>query len=119
MTDINFDNYDPQALQTVVVNYLETHAAKEHEKSEALFAPDATIVDNGETFKDGKAFSEFLKSVDKEYKTTIDWTKQNVIDQTRVDVLSHVVGNFPGGEADIWYRFTLDDDRITRLVIGL
>jgi hypothetical protein len=36
-----------------------------------------------------------------------------------VDVLSHVVGNFPGGEADIWYRFTLDDDRITRLVIEL
>jgi hypothetical protein len=35
----------------------------------------------------------------------------------RYDVLHHLEGNFPGGTADLRFRFTLRNGKIARLVI--
>ena len=33
------------------------------------------------------------------------------------DIVQHLEGDFPGGSVDLHYRFTLDGDHITRLVL--
>jgi hypothetical protein len=39
------------------------------------------------------------------------------MDPAHVDVLQRLEGDFPGGVADLHYRFTLDGDLISGLVI--
>ena len=35
----------------------------------------------------------------------------------RYDVTHHLAGNFPGGQVDLHFLFTLNDQKIARLVI--
>ena len=51
-----------------------------------------------------------------EYTYTTEFTGATTTDST-VDVGQHLEGNFPGGVADLHYRFTLDGTSISRLVI--
>jgi hypothetical protein len=39
------------------------------------------------------------------------------IDQDHYDVTHHLEGNFPGGQVDLRFRFSLHDGAICRLVI--
>ena len=40
-----------------------------------------------------------------------------MLDDDRYDVRHHLEGNFPGGQVDLHFRFTLRDGSIARLVI--
>ena len=51
------------------------------------------------------------------YSYTTEFTGANALDTTSFDVVQHLEGDFPGGVADLHYRFTLEDGRISRLVI--
>ena len=51
-----------------------------------------------------------------EYTYTSEFTGATTTDTT-VDVGQHLEGDFPGGVADLHYRFTLDGALISQLVI--
>lgn len=48
---------------------------------------------------------------------TTEFTAATTRDAAHFDVLQRLVGDFPGGVADLHYRFTLADNLISRLVI--
>jgi hypothetical protein len=44
-------------------------------------------------------------------------TGASKLGEERYDVMHHLEGNFPGGTADLHFRFTLRNGRIARLII--
>ena len=52
-----------------------------------------------------------------EFTFTTEFTGAMTTDAANVDVVQRLEGDFPGGVADLHYRFTLDGDLISRLEI--
>jgi hypothetical protein len=84
----------------------------------ALFADDATVVDEGTSghgldeiraWRDGPATA---------YTYTTELFSIEELGQGRHLVTGRLTGDFPGGTADLKWDFTIADNRITRLVIA-
>ncbi|MER5654946.1 hypothetical protein ABT076_18240 [Streptomyces sp. NPDC002131] len=53
-----------------------------------------------------------------EYTYTTELTAAHRTDATHVTATHHLEGDFPGGQVDLRFRFTLRDGLIERLVIA-
>ncbi|WP_020386490.1 hypothetical protein [Kribbella catacumbae] len=47
-----------------------------------------------------------------EYTYTVDLTHVEKLDNTHYVLTNHLEGNFPGGQVDLIYRFTLSTDHL-------
>lgn len=56
-------------------------------------------------------------TIGSEFTYTIQMTGSTKIDDNRYDVMHHLEGNFPGGQVDLHFRFTLRDGLIAQLII--
>jgi|SoiMethySBSTD1v2_1073268.scaffolds.fasta_scaffold940501_2 hypothetical protein len=85
----------------------------------ATFATDATVVDEGNTYTGSERIGWWLEHAASEF--TFTRTLLSVEDPGDGDhvVRNHLAGNFPGGEADLNYRFRLRDGLIEHLEIAL
>jgi len=81
------------------------------------FTVDAAVTDEGRTVHGREAIETWLVSAGSEYTFTTEFTSATAMDPSHIDVLQRLQGDFPGGVADLHYRFTLDDDLIGKLVI--
>ena len=109
---------DPTAAETVkhlphaITTYLREadpqHKANAHDLLSA-FAPDATVVDDGNTYKGHDEIHSWRENAASEYTYTVEITHAEKIDDTHYVLTSHLEGNFPGGVVDLIYRFTLDE----------
>jgi len=84
----------------------------------ACFTQDAVVTDEARTHKGPAAIAAWLKAADDAYAhtstpTALAW------DGPAALVTTHVEGRFPGGQVTLVQRFTLANDRIQRLEIGL
>ena len=115
----DFSPYDPAALPPVVVRYLDTQAddARRHELA-GLFDPDARVVDEGIEYSGVERIRGWLSTTASEYTYTTELVAQQRVASDRWVVLARLEGNFPGGVADLRYRFTSGDDAILDLVIA-
>jgi hypothetical protein len=105
-------------LPDVITRYLDTHDRRETDTTLATFRPDATVVDEGQTYGGTDAIRHWLDTAGREYtytRTLIDATSTG--DDTWV-IRNRLNGDFPGAVADLDYRFTLAADLIVRLVIA-
>ena len=83
------------------------------------FAPTAVVVDQGETFRGTAEVLGFLRHQGGEFTYTTELLGASARSTTTHWVaVNHLEGDFPGGVADLDYRFTLDDGLITELEIG-
>jgi len=84
----------------------------------AAFAPDATLVDEGEdiTAVGREAIHAWMADYTSKYTTTVEVT-DTIEKDGEVVVTTLVSGNFPGDRAEFVYRCTLQDGLIARLVI--
>lgn len=94
-------------------------AADRKGQGEALsgcFAPDATVVDEGNTYVGRPAIAQWLANASTQYDYTVEpfAVTQEV---GRTIVTSHLVGNFPGSPVNLRYVFALDGSTIARLEI--
>lgn len=109
------------ALPAVVTTYLTAHKARDVAAALSSFTADATVTDEGHTVRGRDAIGAWLNKAGSEYTFTTTFTSATVSDRDHVDVDVDIVqrleGNFPGGSADLHYRFTLAGDLIGRLVI--
>ncbi len=105
------------ALPAVVTTYLTAHQARDVATAITRFTDDAAVTDEGHTFRGREAIGTWLGSAGSEYTFTTEFTGATSTDPAHVDVVQRLEGNFPGGVADLHYRFTLDGDAISRLVI--
>jgi hypothetical protein len=109
---------EPSQLPATIRAYLTAHAAGEADVAARSFAPTAVVVDQGETFRGTEQVLGFLRSAGGGYTYTTELTGARRVDDAHWVALNRLEGDFPGGVADLDYRFTMADDLITELVIG-
>jgi hypothetical protein len=105
------------ALPQPIRRYLEAHEARDTATEAALFAADATVVDDGSTHVGSHAITAWLTRATSEYRYTTTPLHAERDGADRYTVTQHLEGDFPGGQVDLHFRFTLREGRIARLVI--
>lgn len=108
---------DPAELPQIITSYLEAHQARDLDVAMRSYEPDAAVTDEGRTYNGQAEIREWLARSASEYTYTIEMTGASKPGDDRYDVAHHLEGNFPGGTADLHFRFTLRNGRIARLVI--
>ncbi|BCI55402.1 hypothetical protein NIIDNTM18_46800 [Mycolicibacterium litorale] len=103
----------PDAVRT----YLVAHRSRDVTAALTRFTDDAAVTDEGRTHRGRDEIAAWLGAAGGEYTYTTEFIETTTIGASSVDVLQHLAGNFPGGEADLHFRFTLDGALISRLVI--
>jgi hypothetical protein len=104
-------------LPAVIRTYLTAHQSRDTDTAIATFTADADVTDEGRTHHGHEEIRTWLDSAASEYTYTTEFTGATRTGQARFDVTQHLEGNFPGGQADLHFRFTLDGPSICRLVI--
>lgn len=104
------------ALPDTVRTFMTALDAREVDRALATFTTDAVVTDEGRDHTGRDDIGAWLTTSVGEYTYTTEFTGATKADTT-VDVGQHLEGNFPGGVADLRYRFTLDGTLISRLVI--
>ena len=104
-------------LPAAITTYLTAHTAGDAPAAVTAFTADAVVTDEGQTYRGGAAIRDWLGSAGSEYTFTTEFTGAVRCDGSDFDVVQHLEGDFPGGVADLHFRFTLDGALIRRLVI--
>ncbi|WP_193046531.1 nuclear transport factor 2 family protein [Mycolicibacterium baixiangningiae] len=103
----------PDAVRT----YLAAHRVRDVDTAIATFTADAVVTDEGRTYRGRDEIVDWLGAAAREYTFTTDFTDATVTGGAYADVVQHLEGDFPGGVADLHFRFTLDGGLISRLII--
>lgn len=108
----------PDQLPTPIRNFLSAHAARDVDTALRAFDPEAVVVDQGETFRGTSAIHGFLREAGAQFTYTTELVGARRVDDAHWVAVNRLEGDFPGGVAELDYRFTLDGAVITELVIG-
>lgn len=108
---------DVTELPKTITGYLTAHRLRDADTAVGAFADDAVVTDDGQTYEGTAAIRTWLNEGAAEYSYTIELTGAERIDDDRYVAVNHLEGDFPGGVADLYFRFTLSGGRIARLVI--
>lgn len=110
---------DPAELPGVIRTYLAAHAVRDTDTALQSFAADAVVLDDGHRFGETDEIRTFLQKAGSQFRYTTELVGTERIDEQHWVVRNRLKGDFPGGVVDLAYRFTIDDDLITELVIGV
>jgi ketosteroid isomerase-like protein len=108
------------ALPGTIKTFMTALDAREVDQVLATLTTDAVVTDEGHDYKGHDSIGTWVATEAAEYTYTTAFTGATVLERqtgTTVDVRQHLEGNFPGGVADLHYRFTLDGTVISRVVI--
>jgi hypothetical protein len=109
-------NTHTEQLPTTIRAFLEAQETRDADAALALLTSHAVISDIGESFSGDQALRHFINEAGAEFTYTDEITKVGRDGDVWV-VSHHLDGDFPGGQADLDYRFALLGDRIERLDI--
>lgn len=104
-------------LPAVVTTYLVANRDRTAGAAIGTFAQDAVVVDEGRTYRGHGEIRRWLGRAAGEYTYTTECTGAARTGEASFDVAQRLEGDFPGGVADLHFRFTLDGASISRLVI--
>jgi ketosteroid isomerase-like protein len=108
---------DPADLPEIITGYLKAHHARDLDLAVRGYAPDATVTDEGHTYCGAEQIRAWLARSASAFTYTIDMTGASTTDPAHYDVTHHLEGDFPGGQVDLHFRFTLDEGKIADLTI--
>jgi len=109
---------DPAQLPATIRGYLAAHAARETNAALRTFTPTAVVVDEDRSFRGTEEILGFLNTAGAQFSYTTELVSAQRIDDTRWVATNRLTGDFPGGVADLDYRFTMNDDLTAELVIA-
>lgn len=119
MTPIDtFQQYDATSLPPVIVEYLAAQSEGTVPRIAATFVDDAQVTDEGNLYEGAQRIHEWLTRAASQYTYTTTLIGQRQEDPDTWVVTARLQGNFPGGVADLRYRFTVRDEKISRLIIA-
>lgn len=104
------------ALPDTVKTFMTALDTRDIDAALATLTADAVVTDEGRAYKGSTDIGAWLANAASEYTYTTEFTGATTT-ETTIDVAQHLEGDFPGGVADLHYRFTLDGASISRLVI--
>ncbi|MGK3207798.1 nuclear transport factor 2 family protein [Amycolatopsis sp. MEPSY49] len=111
------ESIDLHELPAVITGYLAAHQARDLDPALAGYTEDAVVTDEGRTHRGKQEIRTWLTRTASQYTYTTTLVAAHRIDDEHYVAVHHLEGDFPGGVADLRFRFTLDDDRIAELVI--
>ncbi len=108
----------PDTRPAVIDRYFIVAAERDTDAFMALFSDDADVVEAGRRHRGSDAIRTWRDGVASPHDYTTTITATTVLGDHGHRVDARLDGNVPGGTVDLAYRFTTDEDRITRLQIG-
>ncbi|MBB2903460.1 ketosteroid isomerase-like protein [Kineococcus radiotolerans] len=105
-------------LPGTVRDFLAASTVHDADTASAFLAADVVVVDQDETFRGREQVHAFLRNAGAEFEYTTEQTGARRVDDDHWVVTVRLEGNFPGGVAELDYRFTLREGLITELVIA-
>ncbi|OUC80569.1 nuclear transport factor 2 family protein [Gordonia lacunae] len=111
-------NTEWDALPDTIKTFMTALDARKDDRALATFTADAVVTDEGRDHTGRDEIRAWLSASvsGSEYTYTTEFTGATTT-ATGVDVGQHLEGDFPGGVVDLHYRFVLDGELISRLVI--
>jgi ketosteroid isomerase-like protein len=110
--------YQSEQLPTAVRDFLAAHIARDADTASKFLTEDVVAVDQGETFRGWDDVHAFLRDAGSEFEYTTEQIGARRVDGTHYVATLRLEGTFPGGTAELDYRFTMRDDRIAEIVIA-
>ena len=107
----------PNQLPEAISTYLVAHQARDIDTAVSFYTDDATVVDEGSSYRGPDRIRDWLRRSAGEYTYTSTLTGAQQVDDEHYVTAHHLEGNFPGGVVDLRFRFTLRDGRISQLTI--
>jgi ketosteroid isomerase-like protein len=101
-----------------VQHYFDVVDGDDPEALVALTTPDVVVVDDGATWQGHDGVREWRAKVVRQWDYTTELTGVRPSGAASCVVTGHLEGDFPGGEVDLYYSFTLADELIARLEIS-
>ena len=102
----------------VVRRYFELDPHRDGEGFVALFADDAIVTDEGETYQGTAEIRTWRKGPATKYNYTTEISDAETLGAARYLVTGRLTGDFPGGTAALRWEFTVSGELISRLVIA-
>lgn len=101
-----------------VRRYFELDPKRDVDAIVALFADDATVIDEGATRRGTAEIRAWRNGPGLAYTYTTELLGTEALAPDRYRVTGRSTGDFPGGVADLKWDFTVEGDRVTQLVIA-
>ena len=108
----------PSRLPATIRDFLAAQTARDTDAAVRGFTAAAVVVDDGRTFRGTDEILRFLRDAGSEFTFTTELIGAQRVDDARWVAVNRLEGDFPGGVAELDFRFTLDGDRIAELVIA-
>jgi ketosteroid isomerase-like protein len=102
----------------VISRYFELDADRDDEAIVALFADDATVIDEGEARRGLEQIRAWRAGPVRKYTYTTELFSSETVASDRYLVTGRLTGNFPGGVVDLTWDITIADGLIKQLVIA-
>ncbi|MHA0289878.1 nuclear transport factor 2 family protein [Mycobacterium sp. C3-094] len=104
------------ALPDTITTFMTAVDARQVDRALATLTADTVVTDEGHDHAGHDMIGTWIATAACEYTYTTEFTGATTT-EAGVDVGQHLEGDFPGGVADLTYRFTLDGTLISRVVI--
>jgi hypothetical protein len=108
---------DPAELPETITRYLDAHRVHDTLTAISTFTSDAVVIDDGNTYTGTAAIEKWLTRSATEYTYTTELTAAHRTEASHYVVTNHLEGDFPGGQVDLRYQFTLNGGLIKNLTI--
>ncbi|MEV5251416.1 nuclear transport factor 2 family protein [Streptomyces werraensis] len=105
-------------LPTTVREFFAAHVVRDADAASSFLTEDAVVVDQDETFRGREEVHAFLRDAGSEFTYTTEQVGAHRVDDAHWVVTVRLEGTFPGGIAELDYRFALRDGLIAELVIA-
>jgi hypothetical protein len=102
----------------VITRYLAAAPTRDFAALADCFTSDGTATDEGRTYRGRAEIIGWRESLASQFTYTATVTGSEPINDSEYRVTAHLVGDFPGGVADLTYQFVLHDGLIADLTIG-
>jgi len=106
-----------QAPPAVVARYLAAADGQDTRALAGCFTTGGTVVDEGVIYRGHEEIVRWREELGARWEYTSTVTSTQAVDNHQFLVGVHVEGNFPGGQADLTYRFTVAGDALSSLSI--
>ena len=112
------DDSTPERAEDVVVRYFEADARRDLEATLPLFLADAVVVDESREWRGSDEIRQWRLGPVATYEYTTTVERIDAIDDTHCHVSGRIDGNFPGGTAELTWKFSTAGGLIGRLEIA-
>ncbi|WP_123392276.1 nuclear transport factor 2 family protein [Nocardioides aurantiacus] len=105
-------------LPATVRAFLAAHAAGDSDLAARAFTADAVVTDEGQTYRGADEVRRFLEEAGSQFTYTTALVGAERVGETRWVAVNRLEGDFPGGVAELRFRFRLVGDLVAELSIG-